>query len=84
MAAMTALALASLAGSAFSAIEGAKKKPKAPPLPDVPAAPKPIDASAAITRAKATGPAGKSTTLLTGPRGLTQPAQTQGKTLLGL
>jgi hypothetical protein len=83
--AATTLAIASIAGSVFSAASAAKNKPKAPPpMPAAPPAPKPLDPSAVIQRARATGPAAKSTTLLTGPSGLSRPAPTQAKTLLGL
>jgi hypothetical protein len=87
MAALTALAIASLAGSVFNAVSSAKQKPKAPPLPVSPPAPKPIDAAPIITRARAMGKpgtTGRAATLLTGPTGLSTPAATQGKTLLGL
>jgi hypothetical protein len=91
MAVGTAVALGLAGAQLLGSVLG--KKPKAPTLPTLPPPP-PVDTSAsdaaaaesagAAQRKRASAPgAGRAGTILTGPRGLTTPAPTQRKTLLG-
>jgi len=68
--------------SAASSLYGAMKKPPAPTVTPVLQAPTGEAAAAALAR-RAAGAAGLGGTNLTGPTGLTDPATTASKTLLG-
>ena len=74
-------AAAALAGSAVSKLMA----PKSPELPTPPPALKMPDGSAAANAVatRARGASGIGSTNLTGPQGLTEPATTAAKTLLG-
>lgn len=92
---MAALTAAMLALSAFQTFKAVTSHPDAPPTPG----PLPMSPDAALEQAKANKAAaeaaaaerrrvtlsdGRASTLRTGPGGLTDPAPTQRKTLLGL
>lgn len=91
MAAATALTVAA-ASSAYS-LYSASKTPKTPaitPLPTVPTATQDAqdaatqsNAVAATKRKQLAALGGRSSTLLTGPQGISAPANTQRSTLLG-
>lgn len=68
--------------SAASALYGSMKKPPTPTVTPVLQAPSGEAAAAAIAR-RAAGASGMGSTNLTGPTGLSDPATTANKTLLG-
>lgn len=90
---MGASALAVIGGSLLAAKPVGKavgsllgiEPPKPPRAPQLPPAvdPQQADAAAARARRRALSAGGRSSTILTGPGGLTEPAPGQRKTLLG-
>lgn len=91
MAALTALAIGALALSGVSTAKSLLTKPPKPPAPPAPVEPPKVtdpgtEMSKKIMRARQSAQyntSGRTSTILTGPRGVTDPSATPPKTLLG-